>query len=75
MKKNKLFLREWRKALALSLRGLAELAEVDFAAIDKIERGKRDPRLSTLIALADALGIEVQRLFSAPPERRRGNKQ
>ena len=57
--KNKLFLYEWRKASGLSLRGLAELAGVDFAAIDKIEREERDPRLSTIVALAEALEISV----------------
>jgi len=75
MKKHKLFLREWRKASGLSLRGLAELAGVDFAAIDKIEREERDPRLSTLTALANALKISVPDLFSPPPKRRRGKKK
>ena len=73
--KNKLFLREWRKAKGLSLRGLAKMAKMDFAAIDKIERGNRDPRLSTIVALAEALGTEVQKLFSPPPKKRRGKKK
>jgi transcriptional regulator with XRE-family HTH domain len=73
--KNKLFLSEWRRSKGLSLRGLAEVAEMDFAAIDKIERGNRDPRLSTLFALADALEISVTDLFKPPPKKRRGNKQ
>ncbi|MEK6712309.1 MAG: helix-turn-helix transcriptional regulator [Nitrospinota bacterium] len=67
----RLYIRERREALGLSLRTLAERAGVDFAAIDKIERGERDPRVSTLAAIAKGLGVRVTDLFRRPTKRKR----
>ncbi|MBI3024335.1 MAG: helix-turn-helix transcriptional regulator [Candidatus Tectomicrobia bacterium] len=53
------------------MRTLAERAGVDFAAIDKIERGERDPRLSSLAAIAKGLGVEVADLFRRPRVKRK----
>lgn len=38
---------------------LAELSGVCFQAVYKVEAGDRDPRLSTLRRLADALGCDL----------------
>jgi len=73
--KKKLYIRERRVHLELSLRALAERSGVDFAAIDKIERGERDPRLSTLTSLADALGVDVPDLFFPPKGKQKGRKK
>ncbi|MBI4199740.1 MAG: helix-turn-helix transcriptional regulator [Chloroflexi bacterium] len=67
----RLYIRERREALGLSLRALADRAGVDFAAIDKIERGERDPRLSSLAAIAKGLGVEVADLFRRPRVKRK----
>jgi len=42
----------------LSTRALADLAEMDFGNINEIENGKTNPSLVTIIALAEALGIQ-----------------
>ncbi len=49
----------WRKAVGLSQAELAERAGVRAATISDIENGRLDPRLSTLRALAEALGLEI----------------
>jgi transcriptional regulator with XRE-family HTH domain len=46
-----------RKRRGLSGERLAALAGMSRDAIYKIELGQRSPRLGTLLALADALGI------------------
>ncbi|WP_448218390.1 helix-turn-helix domain-containing protein [Endozoicomonas sp. 2B-B] len=50
-------LRESRKAAGLSQEKLAEKASVDRTYISLLERGLRQPTLSTLIHLADALDL------------------
>lgn len=49
-------LRAARKAQDLSLRELAALAEVDYSALSKVERGLVDPSPRWLKAVTDALG-------------------
>lgn len=49
----------WRKAAGLTQGDLAERAGVRVATISDIESGKIDPRLSTMVALATALGMGV----------------
>ncbi|MGQ0565628.1 MAG: helix-turn-helix domain-containing protein [Gemmobacter sp.] len=49
----------WRKALGLTQGELAEKAGVRVATVSDIESGKIDPRLSTLVSLAAALGVGV----------------
>ena len=56
-------LRELREAADLTQEGLAHRAGVSSAAIFRIEQGRpSDPKLSTLAALAKALGLTVGRL-------------
>ena len=52
-------LAEWRAKRRLSLRALGELAGVSYVTIARIERGKHDPRLSTLRLLAKAMKVKV----------------
>lgn len=49
----------WRKAAGLTQRELAERAGVRPATVSDIEAGKIDPRVSTMAALAKALGVGV----------------
>ena len=49
----------WRKAAGLTQAALAEKSGQRSATISDIESGKTDPRLSTLKALAGALGLEI----------------
>ena len=50
----------WRRAASLTQAQLAEKAGLRPASISDIEGGKIDPRLSTLKALAEALGLGVE---------------
>ncbi len=50
----------WRKAVGLTQAELAAKAGVRAASVSDIEGGKIDPRLSTLKALASALGLGVE---------------
>lgn len=52
-------IKERRAALGISQVDLAEIAEVGIATIKDIERGKGNPSLSTLVKIADVLGMEV----------------
>ena len=55
-----------RTTLGISLRELAELAGLTASYINSIEHGKRDPCLSTILALSEALGIQPSELFDSP---------
>ena len=48
-----------RRAAGLTQQELALKAGVSSLVIGKIERGEVDPRLATLTAIADALGVTV----------------
>ena len=41
----------------------AELAGISVSYLSLVERGKRDPTITTLIHIADALGISLHLLF------------
>jgi DNA-binding XRE family transcriptional regulator len=49
----------WRKSAGLSQAELAEKAGIRPATLSDIEGGKIDPRLSTMKALASALGVDI----------------
>ena len=61
-------LRNRRKGLGLSLEDLSRLSGATVPTLSHIERGTRDVKLSTLVALAAALRIDLSSLFttSAP---------
>lgn len=52
-------LRALRKAQNLSLRKVAELAEVDYSTLSKVERGQVEPSARWLKAVTDALGKHI----------------
>ena len=59
-----------RKHMGLSFRGLASRTGLSPNYILLVETGKvRDPRLSTMCALAQALGVEVQQLIFEVPQK------
>ncbi len=56
--------KHWRAFRGLSQRDLAERADVGQVLIARLELGQTDPRLSTLVKLTDALGIQMVDLFT-----------
>ena len=53
-----------RRALELSQEALARRADVSMSLVNQIERGLvTDPHYSTLVGLADALGMSVSELI------------
>ncbi|MCC5966802.1 MAG: helix-turn-helix transcriptional regulator [Natronohydrobacter sp.] len=55
-------IRETRAAQGLSLEQLARLTGISAPALSLIETGKRDPRLTTLNRIADALRVPIAAL-------------
>ena len=53
-----------RKRKDLSLRKLADIADVDFSQIHRIEKGESNPSLTMLLALAEALNVSINELLS-----------
>ena len=51
-----------RDKAGLTQAGLAEAADISDETVSRIERGAYEPAVSTLIALADALGVSVEQL-------------
>lgn len=56
-------LRVHRERAGLSQERLSALARLHRTEISLIERGRRDPRLSTVVRLADALGVPAASLL------------
>ncbi len=57
-------LKELREASGLSQQEVAVKADLSLSLVAKLEQGKKaDPRASTLLALADALGVRPGRLL------------
>jgi transcriptional regulator with XRE-family HTH domain len=56
-------LKNIRKSKKLSLRGFAAIADMDFAQIDKMEKGETNPTLTTLLRLAEALQVDPAELI------------
>lgn len=57
-------IRETRSAQGLSLEQLARLTGISAPALSVIETGKRDPRLTTLKRIADALRVSLTTLIA-----------
>lgn len=57
---------ELRENRGLTLRELAAISGISHASISRIETGVSEPRPETLIALAEALGVEADILLDAP---------
>nr|WP_155041701.1 helix-turn-helix transcriptional regulator [Paracoccus litorisediminis] len=58
-------IREVRNSQGLTLDQLARLTGISAPALSLIETAKRDPRLTTLARIADALRLPVSRLIEA----------
>lgn len=52
-----------RKEKGLSLRQLAQLCDIDYSDISKIEKGQRNIQVSTILELARGLDIHPKELF------------
>jgi DNA-binding XRE family transcriptional regulator len=59
-------LKQWREKRGLSLRELGERSGVHYVSIVKMEAGKLDPQLSTLLKLCRALKINLHQLVGKP---------
>jgi len=57
-----------REQRGLSVRKLGEKAGVHYVSIVKMETGRLDPRLSTLLRVAGALGVTVSELIGEQPK-------
>lgn len=57
-------IREARATQGLSLEQLARLTGISAPALSLIETGKRDPRLTTLSRIADALRLPIGKLVT-----------
>jgi transcriptional regulator with XRE-family HTH domain len=66
-------LKEWRERRGMTGRKLAELAGVHFVNISRLEAGKGDPQLSTLLKLCRALRITIGQLVKQ--SKQKGGKQ
>lgn len=56
-------LRRERKRMELSQEALGFLCDLDTSEISRLERARRDPRLSTIVKLARALEVTPARLL------------
>jgi transcriptional regulator with XRE-family HTH domain len=59
-----LLLRDYRRRRALTTRELGARAGVSAVTVTMLENGHRQPHMSTLRKLADALGVDPEALFS-----------
>lgn len=67
-------LKEWREKRGLSLRQLAAKSGVHHMSLFRLESGRLDPQLSTLLKLCDALGITLNQLVGVASRPRKGGK-
>jgi transcriptional regulator with XRE-family HTH domain len=56
-------LREVREGKGISIRGLADLADIDYSNLNRIENGLVEISLCTIHAIAEALEIEPEELL------------
>jgi transcriptional regulator with XRE-family HTH domain len=57
-------LKKIRTERKISLRTLGDIADMDFGNINEIENGKINPSLTTIVSLAEALGIQPSDFFN-----------
>jgi transcriptional regulator with XRE-family HTH domain len=65
-------LKEWRERRGLSLRKLGELSGVHFVSLARLEAGRLDPQLSTLLKLCKGLRITLNQLVSVARRPQKG---
>ncbi len=59
-------IKEIRQSKGMSLRMLADISGISKDSIINLETGRTDPKLSTLLAIADALHVPLAELFDKP---------
>lgn len=57
-------IRKYRLSLDISQEELAARMDVDQGYVSKLEAGQRNPTITTVYTAAEALGVDVQLLFS-----------
>ncbi len=67
-------LKNWREKRGLTVRKLGELSGVHYVSVVKMETGRLDPQLSTMLKLCTALGITLNQLVGVALKPRRGGK-
>lgn len=65
-------LKEWRENRGLSHRKLGALSGVHYVSLIKLEAGRLDPQLSTLLKLCQALQISLNQLVGVARGPRKG---
>ncbi len=66
--------RELRQARGISQEDLADLAGMHRTYLGGIERGERNPCLRNISAIAEALGVTLEVLFTLEIEKSNSNK-
>lgn len=61
--KVKILLKQVRLEKGMTLETLAQLSGISKGHLSKIERQERDPKISTLVLIADALKVNVNDLY------------
>ena len=51
-------LREVREERDISIRGLADMAEIDYSNLNRIENGTTEAGLCMIMTIAEALGVD-----------------
>lgn len=57
------YIRKLRKAKDFTMKDLAFAADIELSQIHRIEKGKINPTLTTILLLSDALELAPSRLF------------
>lgn len=57
-------LRKLREEKGFGMREFATHADIEYSQLSKIERGVTNPTISTIIFLAEALGVSHSELFT-----------
>lgn len=65
-------LQEWRERRGVSQRKLSELSGVHHVSLARLESGKLDPQLSTLLKLCEALDITLNQLVGVAKKPQKG---
>jgi XRE family transcriptional regulator, regulator of sulfur utilization len=61
--------REWRRERRLSQESLAELSDLHRNALANVERLETNPKLETLVLIANAMQMSLSQLFAAVEKR------
>lgn len=61
--KIEILLKQVRLEKGMTLETLAQLSGISKGHLSKIERQERDPKISTLVLIADALKVKVDDLY------------